>query len=109
LSEEFVEANKDYAKIIHELNALRWGAGMLAKKHLGWMGDYREQYVTSLPDHAQGCQNKLVFAWKQGSKGLAFVASPYPLTWLNHLMHVIDTGPIVVHPIDEDAVVTHAY
>jgi len=49
-----------------------------------------------------------MFAWKQDSKALAFIASPYPLCWLSHLMHVIDTGPIVVHPADEDALVTHA-
>jgi hypothetical protein len=85
------------------------GTGALAKKFLGWMGDYREQYVTRLPDHNQGCENKLVCAWKQGSKGLAFIASPYPLCWLNHLLHVIDTGPIVVYPLDEDALVMHVH
>ena len=98
--EEFIEAYKDYPKIIHEINALRWGSGALAKKHLGWIGDYREQYVTSLPDHNQGCENKLVFAWKQGSKGLAFIASPYPLVWLAHLQYVVDHGPIVVNGRD---------
>lgn len=94
---EFVEAHKDYAGVIQDLNALRWRSGLVAKEHLGWMGDYREQYVTSLPDQNRGCENKLVFAWKQDQKGLAFIASPYPMAWLAHLQRVIDHGPIVLN------------
>ena len=94
--EEFVEAHKDYPALIQELNTLRSRSGVLAEKHLGWQGDYREQYVTSLPDHNQGCENKLVFAWKQDQKGLAFIASPYPMVWLAHLQCVVDSETIMV-------------
>jgi hypothetical protein len=92
---EFVEAHKDYGSIIQELNTLRSRSGVLAEKHLGWQGDYREQYVTSLPGQSRGCENRLVFAWKQGSKGSTFIASPYPMVWLAHLQHVIAHEPAV--------------
>jgi hypothetical protein len=95
--EEFVETYKDYPALIQELDTLRQRSSALAEQHLGWQGDFGEQYVTSLLDHHQGCENKLVFAWKQGSKGLAFIASPYPMVWLAHLQHVIDHGPIVLN------------
>ena len=77
---------------------MRSRSGVLAEKHLGWQGDYREQSVTSLPDRNQGCENKLVFAWKQGGKGLAFIASPYPMVWLAHLQRVVDPqSPMMAH------------
>jgi hypothetical protein len=57
----------------------------------------REQYVTSLPDHNQGCENRLVFAWKQGSKGLALIASPYTMVWIAHLQCIVNPGSKVIN------------
>jgi hypothetical protein len=91
----FVDTHTDHPALIEELDGLRRRSGVLAEKHLGWQGDYREQYVTSLPAHNQGCETRLVFARKQGSKGLAFIASPYPMEWLAHLQCVAEPDAMV--------------
>jgi len=71
------------------------------KRH--WLGSQTSvenspgRRTIKLPDHNQGCENRLMFAWKQGSKGLAFIASPYPMVWTVHLQCIVDPESKVIN------------
>lgn len=62
-----------------------WKRAQALAKEVGWEGDIRTgPYVTILPvpsDESSDCP--VVIAWKQDNNGTTFVASPYPLFWLN--------------------------
>jgi len=66
----------------------RWQLAQAAAKEVDWEGDIRkgeQPYVSPLPHHDDTICEFLI-AWKQDNNGSTFVASPYPLPWLEEQM-----------------------
>lgn len=54
-------------------------------KQIGWEGDIRHGEtpdIAGLPSAGDG-DGKVMLGWKQDNNGTTFVASPYPLPWLD--------------------------
>jgi hypothetical protein len=50
---------------------------------IGWEGDFRNgPFISAMPaEHGNGYSEFLI-AWKQDNNGTTFIASPFPLLWL---------------------------
>lgn len=64
--------------------AALWAEAKALAARIGWAGDIREgPFVTVLPERpGAGGTAPVVIAWKQDRGGLTFVASPFPLPWI---------------------------
>lgn len=57
-------------------------AAFMVAKSTSWEGDFREgPFAFGLP--TGDCDAALAVAWKQDNNGTTFVASPFPLPWLD--------------------------
>lgn len=64
--------------------ALAWSEARSAARDLGWEGDISDgPYVTAVPQSSDRLGRFcFIIGWKQKNARTTFVASPYPLPWL---------------------------
>lgn len=72
-----------------QYEAFRAKAFEVAKKNLSWDGDISVgPFISMIPDGNWSADALPLLVWKQSGNGSTFVASPYPLPWLQK--HALD-------------------
>jgi hypothetical protein len=61
-----------------------WHGAQAMAKRFGWPGDIREgPYVSGIPGPEIEDDGLILIGWKENQSGFTYIASPFPLPWLD--------------------------